>query len=164
MHRVSTFLPASPLSPEKFNRSMSDVQTPDLQSVLETAETIAVVGCSATPTRTSHKTARYLQERGYRIVPVNPNYDAVLGETCYPDLPSVPADIEIDIVNIFRAPKHTADMVRSAIERVEQTGQRPVIWTQLGVSTPKAKELTEDAGLPYVRNRCVKIEYDRLLA
>ena len=143
---------------------MSDVQTPDLQSVLETAETIAVVGCSATPTRTSHKIARYLQERGYRIVPVNPNYDAVLGETCYPDLPSVPADIEIDIVNIFRAPKHTADMVRSAIERVEQMGQRPVIWTQLGVSTPEAKELTEDAGLPYVRNRCVKIEYDRLLA
>ena len=143
---------------------MSDIQTPDLQSVLETAETIAVVGCSATPTRTSHKIARYLQERGYRIVPVNPNYDAVLDETCYPDLPSVPADIEIDIVNIFRAPKHTADMVRSAIERVEQTGQRPVIWTQLGVSTPKAKELTEDAGLPYVRNRCVKIEYDRLLA
>ena len=143
---------------------MSDVQTPDLQSVLETAETIAVVGCSATPTRTSHKIARYLQERGYRIVPVNPNYDAVLGETCYPDLPSVPADIEIDIVNIFRAPKHTADMVRSAIERVEQTGQRPVIWTQLGVSTPEAKELTEDAGLPYVRNQCVKIEYDRLLA
>jgi predicted CoA-binding protein len=143
---------------------MSDVQTPDLQSVLETAETIAVVGCSATSTRTSHKIARYLQERGYRIVPVNPNYDAVLGETCYPDLPSVPADIEIDIVNIFRAPKHTADMVRSAIERVEQTGQRPVIWTQLGVSTPEAKELTEDAGLPYVRNRCVKIEYDRLLA
>ena len=164
MHRVSTSLPASPLSPEKFNRSMSDVQTPDLQSVLETAETIAVVGCSATPTRTSHKIARYLQERGYRIVPVNPNYDAVLGETCYPDLPSVPADIEIDIVNIFRALKHTADMVRSAIERVEQTGQRPVIWTQLGVSTPEAKELTEDAGLPYVRNRCVKIEYDRLLA
>ena len=143
---------------------MSDVQTPDLQSVLETAETIAVVGCSATSTRTSHKIARYLQERGYRIVPVNPNYDAVLGETCYPDLPSVPADIEIDIVNIFRAPKHTADMVRSAIKRVEQTGQRPVIWTQLGVSTPEAKELTEDAGLPYVRNRCVKIEYDRLLA
>ena len=162
MHRVSTSLPASPLSPEKFNRSMSDVQTPDLQSVLETAETIAVVGCSATSTRTSHKIARYLQERGYRIVPVNPNYDAVLDETCYPDLPSVPADIEI--VNIFRAPKHTADMVRSAIERVEQTGQRPVIWTQLGVSTPEAKELTEDARLPYVRNRCVKIEYDRLFA
>jgi predicted CoA-binding protein len=143
---------------------MSEVNPPDFRTVLDTAETIAVVGCSATPTRTSHKIARYLQERGYRIVPVNPNYDAVLGETCYPDLPSVPADIEIDIVDIFRAPKHTADMVRSAIERVKQTGQRPVIWTQLGVSSSEAEELAAEADLPYVRNRCVKIEYDRLLA
>jgi predicted CoA-binding protein len=143
---------------------MSEVNPPDFRTVLDTAETIAVVGCSATPTRTSHKIARYLQERGYRMVPVNPNYDAVLGETCYPDLPSVPADIEIDIVDIFRAPKHTADMVRSAIERVKQTGQRPVIWTQLGVSSSEAEELAAEADLPYVRNRCVKIEYDRLLA
>ena len=143
---------------------MSEVNPPDFRTVLDTAETIAVVGCSATHTRTSHKIARYLQERGYRIVPVNPNYDAVLGETCYPDLPSVPADIEIDIVDIFRAPKHTADMVRSAIERVKHTGQRPVIWTQLGVSSSEAEELAAEADLPYVRNRCVKIEYDRLLA
>ena len=143
---------------------MSEVNPPDFRTVLDTAETIAVVGCSTTPTRTSHKIARYLQERGYRMVPVNPNYDAVLGETCYPDLPSVPADVEIDIVDIFRAPKHTADMVRSAIERVKQTGQRPVIWTQLGVSSSEAEELAAEADLPYVRNRCVKIEYDRLLA
>jgi predicted CoA-binding protein len=143
---------------------MPDVDISDLRTVLETAETIAVVGCSATPTRTSHKIARYVQARGYRIVPVNPNYDEVLGETCYPDLPSVPADIEIDIVDIFRRPEHTADMVRTAIERTEQTGRRPVIWTQLGVSTPEAKDLAEEAGLPYVRNRCVKIEYDRLFA
>jgi len=143
---------------------MPDVQTPDLQSVLESAETIAVVGCSAKPTRTSHKIARYLQDRGYRIVPINPNYDAVLGETCYPALPSVPADVEIDIVDIFRRPEHTADMVRSAIERVEATGERPVIWTQLGVSSSEAAELAAEAGLPYLRNRCVKIEYDRLFA
>jgi len=143
---------------------MPDVQTPDLRTVLDDADTIAVVGCSATPTRTSHKIARYLQERGYRIVPVNPNYDEVLGEPCYPDLPSIPADVEIDIVDIFRAPKHTADMVRTAIERVEETGEHPAVWTQLGVSTPEAKKLAEEAGLPYVRNRCVKIEYDRLLA
>lgn len=143
---------------------MPEVEAPDLQSVLESAEVIAVVGCSATPTRTSHKIARYMQDRGYRIVPVNPNYDEVLGEPCYPDLPSVPTDLEIDIVDIFRAPKHTADMVRTAIERAEETERKPVIWTQLGVSTPEAKELAEEAGLPYVRNRCVKIEYDRLLS
>ncbi|MEF8796024.1 MAG: CoA-binding protein [Salinivenus sp.] len=146
---------------------MPDVQSPDLQSVLESAQTIAVVGCSARPTRTSHKIARYMQDRGYRIVPVNPNYDEVLGEPCYPDLPSVPADVSIDIVDIFRAPRHTAEMVRTAIERVEQTetvaGERPVVWTQLGVSSPEAEELAAEAGLPYVRNRCIKVAYDRLL-
>ncbi|MFP4228160.1 MAG: CoA-binding protein, partial [Salinivenus sp.] len=114
--------------------------------------------------RTSHKIARYLQHRGYRIVPVNPNYDEVLGEPCYPDLPSVPSDVEIDVVDIFRAPQHTADMVRSAIERMKQTGQRPVIWTQLGVSSSEAEELAAEADLPYVRNRCLKVAYDRLLA
>ena len=143
---------------------MSEANSPDLHTVLDTAETIAVVGCSATPTRTSHKIARYMQERGYRIVPVNPNYDEVLGEPCYPDLPSVPADVEIDIVDIFRAPQHTANMVRSAIERVEETGNRPLIWTQRGVSSSEAEEVAEEAGFPYVRNRCVKIEYDRLFA
>jgi len=142
---------------------MPDVDTPDLKSVLDSAQTIAVVGCSATPTRTSHKIARYMQDRGYRIVPVNPSYDEVLGEPCYPDLPSVPADLTIDIVNIFRAPKHTADMVRTALTRIEDTGERPVIWTQLGVSSPDAEELATNAGLPYVRNRCIKVAYDRLL-
>lgn len=143
---------------------MADVHTPDLRSVLTDAEVIAVVGCSAKPTRTSHQISRYMQQRGYRIVPVNPNYDEVLGEPCYPDLPSVPSDVNIDIVDIFRAPEHTADMVRTALERMEQTGRTPVIWTQLGVSSPEAERLAADAGLPYVRNRCIKVEYDRLLA
>jgi hypothetical protein len=147
---------------------MPDVETPDLRAVLDDARTIAVVGCSGRSTRTSHKIARYMQNRGYRIVPVNPNYDEVLGETCYPDLPSIPADIEIDIVDIFRRPEHTAAMVRTAIERVQQTSPdssaKPVIWTQLGVSSPEAEKLAAEAGLPYVRNRCIKVAYDRLLA
>jgi len=143
---------------------MPDVQTPDLRSVLESAETIAVVGCSAQPARTSHKIARYMQDRGYRIVPVNPNYDEVLGERCYPDLPSVPHDVTIDVVDVFRAPQHTADMVRTALTRIEETDEEPVLWTQLGVSSPEAERLAAEAGLPYVRNRCVKIEYDRLTA
>jgi predicted CoA-binding protein len=143
---------------------MPDVQSPDLQSVLESAQTIAVVGCSAQPTRTSHKIARYMQDRGYRIVPVNPNYDEVLGEPCYPDLPSVPHDVTIDVVDIFRAPQHTADMVRTALERIEETGEEPVLWTQRGVSSSEAEQLAAEAGLPYVRNRCIKVAYDRLMA
>lgn len=167
MYKGTDQSPHSPRSAPEFNRflsAMPNVQTPDLRTVLEDAETIAVVGCSATLTRTSHKIARYMQDRGYRIVPVNPNYDDVLGETCYPDLPSLPDDVEIDIVDIFRAPQHTADMVRTAIERVEQTGEHPVIWTQRGVSSSEAEELAVEEELPYVRNRCIKVAYDRLLA
>ena len=143
---------------------MPDVETPDLRAVLDDARIIAVVGCSGRATRTSHKIARYMQNRGYRIVPVNPNYDEVLGETCYPDLTSIPADVEVDIVDIFRRPEHTADMVRTAVERVRQTNEHPVIWTQLGVSSTEAEDLAAEAGLPYVRNRCIKVAYDRLLA
>jgi predicted CoA-binding protein len=138
-----------------------DTSSPDLSEVLSDARTIAVVGCSDDPTRTSYRIAQYMQERGYRIVPVNPNVASVLGETAYPDLPSIPADVSIDVVNIFRAPQHTADMVRDAVERVEATGETPVIWTQLGVSSPEARSLAAEAGLPYVRNRCIQVEHAR---
>jgi hypothetical protein len=138
-----------------------DTSSPDLSSVLSDARTIAVVGCSDDPTRTSYRIAQYMQERGYRIFPVNPNVASVLGETAYPDLPSIPADVTIDVVNIFRAPQHTADMVRDAVERVEATGETPVIWTQLGVSSPEARSLAAEAGLPYVRNRCIQVEHAR---
>ncbi|NBB74468.1 MAG: CoA-binding protein [Bacteroidetes bacterium] len=136
-------------------------ETPDLTACLRDAKTIAVVGCSGRAARTSHRIAAYLQEAGYRVIPVNPNYDTILGEPCYPDLPSVPEDVRIDIVDIFRAPAYTADMVRSAVDRVEQTGERPVIWTQLGVSSEEAERLADEAGLPYVHNTCILVEHRR---
>lgn len=135
--------------------------TRDLTGCLRDAETIAVVGCSNRPSRTSHRIAAYLQDAGYRVIPVNPHHDTILGEPCYPDLPSIPADMSIDIVNIFRAPEHTADMVGSAIDRVEQTGTRPIIWTQLGVSSDEAERLAAEADLPYVRNKCIMVEHRR---
>jgi len=137
--------------------------TPDLTACLRDAETIAVVGCSDRPSRTSHRIAAYLQDAGYRVLPVNPNHDTILGAPCYPDLPSIPADVSVDIVNIFRAPAHTADMVQSAIDRVEKTGTRPVIWTQLGVSSNEAEQLAAEADLPYVRNKCIMVEHRRRL-
>jgi predicted CoA-binding protein len=140
---------------------MPDASSSDLAPILQNASVIAVVGCSARRTRTSHQIARYLQNHGYRIIPVNPNHDEVLGEACYPDLPSIPADVTIDVVNIFRRPEHTADMVRGALERIDTTGEDPVIWTQIGVSSPEAHNLADDAGLVYVRNRCIKIEHGR---
>jgi|SRR5690606_16727952 len=136
---------------------------PDLKHILETARTIAVVGCSENPARTSYAIARYLQTAGYRVIPVNPNIDACLGETAYPDLQSIPDDITVDIVNIFRHPQHTADMVRMTIDYAEKTGTEPAIWTQLGVSSLEAEALAEGAGLPYVANRCIMVMHRSLI-
>jgi predicted CoA-binding protein len=137
---------------------------PDLKDILAEADTVAVVGCSAREHRTSHKIARYLQQAGYRVVPVNPNHDEVLGEPCYADLQHVPEDTRIDVVNVFRRREHTADMVRDALGRAEQTGTTPAVWTQLGVSSDEAGALAEEGGLPYVKNRCIMVEHGRLFS
>ena len=136
--------------------------TVDLKSALERAATIAVFGCSARPSQTSHAIARYLQHAGYRVVPVNPHHDELIGETCYPNLASIPEDVHVDIVNVFRRPQFTADAVRQTAERAERTGNAPVVWTQLGVSSAEAERTAEEADLPYIRNRCIKVEHQRL--
>jgi len=137
----------------------SSLSSPDLSAVLRDADTIAVVGCSGRRTRTSHQIAAYLQRHGYRIVPVNPNCEEILGEPCVPSLQDVPDDVTVDLVNIFRRPEHTADMVRDAVRYAEERGTAPVVWTQLGVSSPEAERVAADAHLPYVRNRCIKVEH-----
>lgn len=134
----------------------------DLTTILEAARTIAVVGCSPRPTHTSHRIARYLQDVGYTMIPVNPYHDELLGVPCYPDVQHIPEDVTIDIVNIFRQPRFTAEMVRNVLERIETTGEQPVIWTQVGVSSQEAEDLATQAGLTYVRNRCILVEHSRV--
>lgn len=130
---------------------------PDLKKILEDAKTIAVVGCSDDPSRTSYGIARYLQDHGYRIIPVNPNITACHGERAYPNLESLPEDAEIDIVNVFRNARYAAEMVEMAARYAEATGSKPVLWMQLGVSTAEARRLAEEAGLPYVEGQCIKV-------
>ncbi len=134
----------------------------ELRSILESAKTIAVVGCSDRPDRTSYAISRYLESVGYEVIPVNPNHSSCAGNECYPDLLSIPEDVRIDLVDIFRNPRYTADMVRIAVERAEETGEKPVIWTQIGVSSKEAERLAKKAGLPYVKNRCTMVEHSRL--
>ena len=134
----------------------------DLSAILRDARTIAVVGCSPRATRTSHRIARYLQDVGYTVIPVNPHHDELLGVPCYPDLLSIPEDAGIDIVNVFRQPRFTLQVVQDAVDRNERTQEDPVIWTQLGVSTQEAQRLAEAHGLPYVANRCSMVEHARL--
>ncbi len=136
----------------------------DIADILRAARTIAVVGLSPDAARTSHKIARYLQQAGYCIVPVNPNHDEILGETAYESLLDIPDSIELDIVDIFRRPVYVADIVRQAIARRERSGNNPVVWTQIGVSSFEAEELASEAHIPYVRNRCTLVEHSRLIA
>jgi uncharacterized protein len=134
----------------------------DLAAHFRAARTIAVVGCSPRPSQTSHAIARYLQGAGYTVIPVNPHREELLGVRCYPDLLSIPEDTKVDIVNVFRRPEFTPDVVRDAADRAERTGQHPLIWTQLGVHNPEAQRLAEEAGLPYLANRCIMIDHQML--
>ena len=127
-----------------------------LRRILTRSHTIAVVGLSAQWHRPSYFAAKYMQEHGYRIIPVNPNYDTVLGERCYPQVTDIPEPI--DIVDCFR--KHDA-MVALAHEAVAK-GAR-VLWMQLGIRSADAARIAADAGLDVVMDRCVKIEHARIM-
>ncbi len=110
---------------------------------LQNSKTIAVVGLSGDPDRISYRVTRYMQEQGYRIIPVNPMIEEVLGEKSYPDLKSVPEPI--DMVNIFRRSELVAPVVEQAIE----IGVK-YIWMQDGVVNPDSADKAEAAGIPVI--------------
>ena len=124
--------------------------------------TVAVVGLSADPSRTSHRIAAYLQGAGIRVVPVTPRHDEVLGETAYPSLLAIPEDVEVDVVCVFRQPAFTAAVVEDAADRRERTEQNPVVWTQLGVSSAEAERIAAFERIPYVADRCLMVDHAAL--
>ena len=126
-----------------------------LRRVLADSKTIAVVGLSADWFRPSFFAAKYMQEHGYRIVPVNPKYDEILGQKSYKNLSDIP--FKVDMVDCFRK---SADIGPIADEAI-RIGAR-VLWQQLGVMNHEAAAKAEAAGLESVMDRCVKIEHARL--
>lgn len=130
---------------------------------LTEAETIAVVGCSDRPERTSYGIAQYLQRIGYRIIPVNPNIDSTLGEKSYPSILDLPKEMKVDIIDIFRNKKYTGDMVDQVINWSGASGKKPLVWTQIGVSSDSAKQLANDHEFPYVEDRCIMVEHRKLV-
>ena len=137
------------------------LNTPDINEVLEKSKTIAIIGCSANEYRTSNYIAKFLKERNYTIIPVNPAENEILGEKCYNELNEIPSDTKIDIVDIFRANEHTAGVVEEVLTWNDKTGQNPVVWTQLDVSSDEAEKIAEKAQLPYVKNKCIMVEWER---
>jgi uncharacterized protein len=130
-----------------------------IRRLLTETRTWAVVGCSPDPGRDSHRVARVLQDRGFRVIPVNPNAEAVLGERCYPRIADIPAGERIDVVDIFRRADQAGAHVDEAIAR----GVRAV-WLQLGVIDEAAAGRALGSGLEVVMDRCPAIELSRLAA
>ena len=128
-----------------------------LRRILHENKTVAMVGLSANWYRPSFFAAKYLQEHGFRVIPVNPRYaeDAILGEPCYASLRDIP--VPIDVVDCFRRAQNIPPIVEDAIE----IGAK-VLWMQLGVINEKAAATAQAAGLEVVMDRCMKIEFSRL--
>ncbi len=130
----------------------------EIRAVLRDTRTWAVVGCSPDPGRDSHRIAALLQRNGYRIVPVNPRAaGSILGEPVYPSVDAIAADVDIDVVDIFRRSEEAGAHVEEAIRR----GARAV-WLQLGVIDHAAARMARNAGLCVIMNRCPAIELPRM--
>ena len=127
-------------------------KTDDIGELLKHARTIAVVGLSDSPMRTSYGVSKYMQSQGYRIIPVNPQIDASLGEKAYSSLSEVPETI--DLVNVFRRPEHVLEVVDEAIRL-----KLPAIWLQEGVVHEAAAKKAREAGIFVVMDRCIYKEH-----
>ena len=139
---------------------MAEHSSPEtIRTLLTETRTWAVVGCSPDAGRDSHRIARLLQGRGFRVIPVNPNATEVLGERCYPSVGAIPETQTIDVVDIFRR----ADRAGTHVDEAIAAGARAV-WMQLGVIDEAAAERALEAGLLVVMNRCPAIELPRLAA
>jgi predicted CoA-binding protein len=128
---------------------------PSLRRILRTSRTIAIVGLSADWFRPSYFAAKYLQEHGYRIIPVNPRYTEILGERCHATLTAI--DVPVDIVDVFRRTEDVLPIAEQAIA----IGAK-CLWQQIGVRNEQAAALAAAAGLEVVMDRCIKIEHGRL--
>ncbi len=122
--------------------------------LLQRVKTIAVVGLSDSPLRASHGVAAYLQMHGYRIIPVNPTIEEALGEKAYPTLLDIPAEEQIDLVDIFRRPEHVPAIVEQAIAR-----RVPAVWMQETVVHDAAAEKARQSGMTVVMDRCILKEH-----
>ena len=127
----------------------------EIRTLLKRVKTIAVVGLSGSPRRPSHGVASALQSLGYHIIPINPTIDQVLGERAYPDLKAVPE--AIDLVDVFRSPKHVAGIVDDCIAL-----HLPALWLQDGVIDEAAAWRAKAAGIQVVMDRCIYRDYRQL--
>ena len=147
-------------SPIDLNASLTPEQrklyqnTEIIQSILTNSKTIAIVGLSKDEQKASNDVANYMRSAGYKIIPVNPGADSIMGERCYPNLLSIPE--HIDLVDIFRPSADCLSIIKEAI-----TCHAAAVWLQLEIINSEAANLAYDAGLLTVMDLCLKIEHQR---
>ncbi|MBI4362512.1 MAG: CoA-binding protein [Euryarchaeota archaeon] len=126
-----------------------------LREILSAAKTIAVVGCSKNPEKEAYLIPKYLKDRGYRVIPVNPTADEILGEKCAKNLADLPGPV--DIVSVFRPGEETPSIVKEAI------GKAKVVWMQTGIESEEAWDIGRDNGVEVIMDTCIKTQHQRLL-
>jgi Predicted CoA-binding protein len=131
--------------------AFSNPSRDEIKGILQQSNNIAVVGLSDDPSKVSHMVSQAMQQKGYRIIPVNPNATSILGEKCYARLQDIPD--KVDIVNVFRRPEHTPPIAADAVE----IGAK-VLWLQLGIANDEAASIAEQGGLQVIMDRCIKVE------
>ncbi|NBC03792.1 MAG: CoA-binding protein [Bacteroidetes bacterium] len=133
-----------------------------MKEIINSTKTIAIIGLSSSPYRTSHRIGKYLMDEGFTIIPVNPNEESVFSMKSYPKISDVPGSIDIDMIDIFRNSRYSADMVQEIVNWSESSGQKPVIWTQIGVSSDEAKRVADKNGFRYIEDKCLMVEHGRV--
>jgi thioredoxin len=136
----------------------------DIAQILTEYRTVAVVGLSADPSKYSHVVAGFLQSKGWRIIPVNPNVEEVLGEKSYKSLADLPLSVqrEVEVVDIFRRSEDVPPIVDQAIRLKQKSGKPYVVWMQLGIVNEEAAARARKAGLTVVMDKCMKVETQRV--
>ncbi len=126
-----------------------------IQSILQQSRTIAVYGMSRNPAKAAHRVPARMADLGFEIVPVNPFVESILGRRCYTSLLDVPDPI--DVVNVFRPSADALAVVEEALARHQARGDVRLIWLQSGIVNETARQLAEDAGVPFLQNRCMAV-------
>jgi predicted CoA-binding protein len=136
----------------------------DVEEILTKYTSVAVVGASRDPSKDSNRVAKYLQSQGYRVTPVNPSADEILGEKCFKSLLEMPAEVQktIEIVEIFRPSEETPAIAEQTVKMKERFDKPYVVWMQLGIINEQAAEKARQAGIEVIMNKCMMQEHRKL--
>jgi len=138
---------------------MSPTNTISPHEILKKYKTIAVVGASKNPTKDANTVPQFMKDRGYKIIPVNPTADEIVGEKAYPSLMDLPAELasKVEIVDVFRPSEELPQVAQQVVDFHRKYGRPFVFWAQLGLENEEAKQILAKNKIPYVMNACLRI-------